>query len=436
MSATWPVKKLQDIADIRVSNVDKKVHSREKPVKLCNYMDVYTNEYITSEIQFMEASASTVEIERFSLKSGDVIITKDSESPDDIGIPTVILEDIENLVCGYHLAMIRPDKELVDPVYLAKQISTSQIARYFSLRASGSTRFGLPIGAVEGVEIPTPPKPEQEKIAEILSTIDKAIEQTEALIAKQQRIKTGLIQDLLTRGIDEHGNIRTEETHEFKDSPLGRLPVGWEVSTLKDVSIGGAKNGFFKKPELVGSGYKLINVSEIYQPFGIDTNLEKVERVDASPDDLLKYGVDAGDLFFTRSSLVLSGIAHCNIIRTLNEPTIFECHVMRIRPNKEIIVPEFLALFCQSNIARLFLMSRAKHVTMATISQPELEALYVPVPQTLEEQSAIAGKVLTSELAIRNTDDIRRKFNALKTALMQDLLSSKVRVTKLLKQKD
>ena len=66
---------------------------------------------------------------------------------------------------------------------------------------------------------------EQSKIAEVLSTVDRAIKRTETLIAKQQRIKTGLMQDLLTRGIDEHGNLRSEKTHKFKDSPLGRIPV-------------------------------------------------------------------------------------------------------------------------------------------------------------------------------------------------------------------
>ena len=71
-------------------------------------------------------------------------------------------------------------------------------------------------------------KAEQAKIAEVLSTVDRAIEETEALIAKQQRIKTGLMQDLLIRGIDEHGNLRSEQTHKFKDSPLGRIPVEWE----------------------------------------------------------------------------------------------------------------------------------------------------------------------------------------------------------------
>ena len=86
------------------------------------------------------------------------------------------------------------------------------------------------------IEVETPPKPEQTKIAEILSTVDQAIEQTEALIAKQQRIKTGLMQDLLTRGIDENGNLRSEDNHEFKDSPFGRIPVEWIVLTIDDIA--------------------------------------------------------------------------------------------------------------------------------------------------------------------------------------------------------
>ncbi|WP_049961153.1 restriction endonuclease subunit S [Pseudacidobacterium ailaaui] len=86
------------------------------------------------------------------------------------------------------------------------------------------------------IQIPTPPAIEQAKIAEILSTVDRAIEQTEALIAKQERIKTGLMQDLLTRGIDEHGDLRSESTHPFKDSPLGRIPVEWDVWRINEIA--------------------------------------------------------------------------------------------------------------------------------------------------------------------------------------------------------
>jgi type I restriction enzyme S subunit len=95
--------------------------------------------------------------------------------------------------------------------------------RLFRLQAAASMTGSagqqrVPASFLETFNMPAIDKPEQSKIAEILSTVDRVIEQTEALIAKQQRIKTGLMQDLLTRGIDEHGNIRSEETHQFKDS--------------------------------------------------------------------------------------------------------------------------------------------------------------------------------------------------------------------------
>ena len=101
MNANWSTYKLKDIADVRVSNVDKKTSNAETPVKLCNYMDVYLNDYVTKSIEFMAASASKSEIERFHLQAGDVIITKDSETPDDIGVPAVVTDSIDGLVCGY-----------------------------------------------------------------------------------------------------------------------------------------------------------------------------------------------------------------------------------------------------------------------------------------------------------------------------------------------
>ena len=229
MTAKWSTHTLREVAEIRVSNVDKKIHSGEAPIKLCNYMNVYSNDYVTESIDFMTASASKSEIDRFGLRVGDVIITKDSETPDDIGVPSVVTDSIDDLVCGYHLALIRPRNGAIDPIYLAKQISSTPIARYFAINASGSTRFGLPVGVIEATRIPVASRSEQTKIADILSTVDQAIAQTEALIAKQQRVKTGLMQDLLSRGIDGDGNLRSEDTHRFNNSSLGRIPVKWHV---------------------------------------------------------------------------------------------------------------------------------------------------------------------------------------------------------------
>ena len=144
-------------------------------------MDVHANDYVNESIDFMTASASKSEIERFGLRAGDVVITKDSETPDDIGVPAVVVDSVDGLVCGYHLALIRPRSGAINSVYLAKQLSSAPTVRYFSVNASGSTRFGLPIGVIENTQIPIAPELEQTKIAEILSTVDRAIEQAKTL---------------------------------------------------------------------------------------------------------------------------------------------------------------------------------------------------------------------------------------------------------------
>jgi type I restriction enzyme S subunit len=210
------------------------------------------------------------------------------------------------------------------------------------------------------------------------------------------------------------------KNEEFKDSPVGKIPKDWEVKTLRELSVGGISNGFFKKPELVGSGYPLVNVFDLYQDFGIDLSL--VERVNTSEKEQSKYAIQPGDCFFTRSSLVLSGIAHCNIILNLPEAALFECHLMRVRPDKSQVIPEFLALWCRSSWARKFLMSRAKQVTMTTISQPDIAPLPIPLPPK-EEQRHIAEILDTVDEAIARTSSLIIKLKQTKAGLLQDLLT-------------
>ncbi|GBL15225.1 hypothetical protein MTo_02537 [Microcystis aeruginosa NIES-1211] len=423
----WDVKKLRDLADIRVSNVDKKIYPSERPVKLCNYMDVYTNEYIDGSIQFMEGSANDAEIERFGLNIGDVIITKDSETPDDIGIPTVIHEQIDNLVCGYHLALIRPDNEKIDSIFLSKYLSTSRVANYFALHASGSTRFGLPIGAIESVEILTPPIKEQTQIATILSTIDLAIEQTEALIAKQQRIKTGLMQDLLTKGIDENGNIRSEETHEFKDSPLGRIPVEWEVKTINDISIK-ITDGDHHTPKRSIDGIFLLSARNVLNG-SID-----LSDVDYVPEYEYQRMIrrcypESGDILISCSG---------TIGRVCEVPTWLKCVLVRsaalVKLNKSEIQPRFAEWVLQSDLLQTQIQISQRQAAQPNLFQSEIASLNFAKPM-LYEQVKISKTLDQHQSLIKRETLSLEKLKILKTGLMQDLLTGKVRVTDLLNQK-
>ena len=125
----WRKVTLEDACKVIVSPVDKKTVDGELPVKLCNYTDVYYNDVIGSDIDFMVATASS-EIEKFSITEGDVIITKDSETPDDIGVPAYVKETIDNLLCGYHLAILRPNKKTIGKYVCYALTKSSEIEKF------------------------------------------------------------------------------------------------------------------------------------------------------------------------------------------------------------------------------------------------------------------------------------------------------------------
>ena len=193
----WEVVELGEIVDIKLSNVDKKMYSNEVSVLLCNYLEVYQNDYITKSLDFMKGTANRKEIEKFVINKGDVIITKDSEDYNDIAKSAFVKEDIDNLICGYHLALLKP-KGTVDSLFLAKVLKLDCVNRFFQVRANGITRFGVAKETIETAKIPLPPLSEQHRIASILSQMDQTIEKEQKYKQKLEKIKQGLMGDLLT----------------------------------------------------------------------------------------------------------------------------------------------------------------------------------------------------------------------------------------------
>ena len=172
-------RKLKELADILISNVDKKFSEIEQPVKLCNFVDVYRNWAITSGMtsDFMDASAKKNEIDKFSLHKGDVCITKDSETKDDIGMSTYIADEISGLILGYHCALIRPDSNVLDGKYLNAFLQTDFVRKFYELNASGSgQRYTLSLDAIGDIPIPVIPLEEQKRKGNLLSLIDRKIE--------------------------------------------------------------------------------------------------------------------------------------------------------------------------------------------------------------------------------------------------------------------
>lgn len=183
----WRLERIRDFAELATSNIDKKSEEGEMPVKLCNYVDVYKNYKITADLDFMEATASEAQIERFSIRGGDVIITKDSETPDDIGVPSLVVETIPGVVCGYHLTIIRPDQQLVVGEYLLYALLSRMSAFQFYLAANGVTRFGLTYQGTKNLRIAFPPVETQRLIVSYLDGKMAAI--SDLIGGKQTRIE-------------------------------------------------------------------------------------------------------------------------------------------------------------------------------------------------------------------------------------------------------
>lgn len=181
----WKVRRLKFMADVNFSTVDKHSHKEEKQVRLCNYVDVYKHEYITNDFDFMIATATDAELKRFTVKKGDVIITKDSETADDIAIPALVVEDLENVVCAYHLAYIKPNRELVESEFLFRLFQSKKINSHFEVAAKGVTRHGLSYDDINSVFLPYPPTLNEQK--EIIKHIKSETRTLDIAISKAER---------------------------------------------------------------------------------------------------------------------------------------------------------------------------------------------------------------------------------------------------------
>lgn len=212
----------------------------------------------------------------------------------------------------------------------------------------------------------------------------------------------------------------------YKQTEVGVIPEGWDVALVSSLLALPIQNGIFNEPSRKGRGCKLINVIDLYGSFPIDT--KDLERFDANRDEFLRFGVKHGDMFFTRSSLTPDGIAKCNVYRgDGNEKVVFDCHIIRVRPNSSMAEPFYLARYCNSRPARSYLVANAKTTTMTTIDQSVVAKLPVALPP-LAEQRAIATALSDVDGLLGGLDRFIAKKRNLKQAAMQQLLTGQTRL--------
>ena len=238
----------------------------------------------------------------------------------------------------------------------------------------GTTIKGFTTGDLASFKLHIPEKGEQQKIADFLTSVDTKISQLTEKHRLLKDYKKGVMQQIFSQKIH------------FKDDDGNAFPE-WNTHELAMLSESGISNGVFNDPKKVGKGFRLINVKDMYK--GDSIEYSELTLLDLEPKLFEKNKVKYGDIFFTRSSIVPTGIAFSNVNLSEKEDITFDGHLMKISPNKKLVDPLFLAYYLRSYTPRKTLVSRGKQSTMTTIAQDDIKDIKLNIP-ALKEQQKIA----------------------------------------------
>ena len=405
----WKLEKLKFFADIRNSNVDKTISEHEKPVRLCNYTDIYYNDQITSNMNFMEGSATEAEIERFQLRRNQVIITKDSEDWDDIGIPALVAENMPDVLCGYHLSVFEAGSQL-DGGFLAWLCRSESLNDQFKLAANGVTRFGLSQYAMKNAFIVLPPLDTQRRIAEYLDgktvLIDRLIEKKRELLDLLAEKRQTLITQIVTKGFhdsyesdSERSDLnrsrdyrvaeRADDMTEVSDKNrevYGKVPLGWKLEKLKffaDVRNSNVDKTISEHEKPV----RLCNYTDIYYNDQITSNMNFMEG-SATEAEIERFQLRRNQVIITKDSEDWDDIGIPALVAE-NMPDVLCGYHLSVFEAGSQLDGGFLAWLCRSESLNDQFKLAANGVTRFGLSQYAMKNALIAFPP-IETQSRIS----------------------------------------------
>ncbi len=326
---------------------------------------------------------------------------------------------------GRGLAAVLAKPGVANDTFLLHAIE--QNLTYLHRRSQGSTFLAIGSADLSTMPVAAPDLPRQQRIAEILSTVDEAIEQTEALIAKTQAIKAGLMHDLFTRGITKDGRLQSAKNTE---TPFGPLPVGWTAGSLLDVAdqrrqpiLTGPFGADLGNDDFVDDGVPVLRIGNV-QAGHLDLS-HLLHVTPSKARELQRYTIRAGDLLFARQGATTGRNA---IATDLVDGCIINYHIIRVALDHEKCAPLFIeAAFNGEMVGRQVERDKGRG-TREGINTAQLKALKVPLPP-VGVQRQIAEILGEHNEEIESLGDALGKLQCLKHGLMHDLLTGRVRVS-------
>lgn len=398
----WKKVKIKRISDpLKGNALSKDKLTYEGKYKCILYGELFTKykeviRKVESRTNFHEGTLS---------RDGDILIPGSTTT---VGIDLARASALNegNILLGGDINILRKVDDSYVSNFLAYYI-THNCKTAIAKIAQGSTIIHLYGKNLIELEICLPPVEEQKPIVAVLLKVDEALEQTEKLIEKNKLIKAGLMQDLFTKGIDEEGNIRSEKTHKFKDSPLGRIPEEWDVKSIAKLAT-------------ITTGDKDTQDRVEWGKYPFFVRSQQVEKIDS-------YSYD-GEAILTAGD----GVGTGKVFHYINGKFNFHQRVYMLSKFSADIYPKYLFEYFRINFLKEVEKYSAK-TTVDSVRYHMIAEMQMPTPK-INEQQKISLIFCQIDSAIENATDELSKLNKLKTGLMQDLLTGKVRVTPLMRE--
>ncbi len=369
------------------------------------------------------ASINRPNAEGYYLQKGDLLFARSGAT---VGKTYLYDEDDGECAHAGYVIKFSLDSSVCEPCFVSQWTRSSFYWTWVKQTLRQGAQPNINAEEYKSVNLPYPPVDEQGRIAEILDTVDEAIARTSSLIIKLKLTKAGLLQDLLTRGLDEDGKLRDPQAHpeHFKDSPLGRIPTDWEVHRLKskqNPNYPYIKTGPFgsslKGEHWVEQGVPVITIGAIGEGEFIISELLFISEAKAKT--LSTYAVKEGDLVFSR----VADVGRSVVVSKPQEGWIMSSNLMRISLDQYLVEPIFAYLnIVDNNLTRQqirqFVNSGGREIANTAILD-SLQFCWT----SKEEQIRIIQVAKTYDTRIRAEEAYLNKLKLQKQGLMQDLLT-------------
>ena len=268
-----------------------------------------------------------------------------------------------------------------------------------------------------------PPFPEQQKIASILSNVDNLIQNTDKTIQQTKRLKKGLMQKILTKGI---GHTKFKKAN-FGGQIKIEIPESWDISTLETISENGTQNGLAISTSDYGSGVPIVGMTKFYASEILTNDCMKEVMISEKNKEL--FSLKSFDLLFGRRSMdgqPTGEAGKCIIVSEIKSPIIFESSVIRMSIKNEHN-PFFIYQFFKSGLGKRIRIRIIRVSAVSGISSGDLKKIKIPLPSKTE-QDCIVSILSNVDSKIQSQEQYKEKLERLKKSLMQKLLTGQVRV--------